>query len=126
MLQFGFINERVTTTGDMFQIGYFEYPKENKKGEKIVVEVNCCYNENTPHSLPVIWFKNGWTKKLILNYIDVRSYVYDKDGNCSGMYDFVKLSEDGKRRVIDFDWVLEQTTDNLEKMVREMLRKFNA
>ena len=124
MEKFGFVNGRVTTTGETFQIGYWEYPTRNKKGERLVIEVNCCYNTKTKRSLPVLWFKNGWTDKLILNYWSVRHYVYDKDGNCYGKYDFVKLSEDGKSRVIDFDWIFEATTENLEKLVKESLRRF--
>lgn len=126
MSKFGFVNERITTTGETFQIGYWDYPKLNKKGESLTVEVNSCYNEKSPRCLPVLWHKNGWTDRLILNYWSVRSYVHDQDGNCYGRYDFIKLSDDGKRRVIDFDWILENTTENLEKMIAEMLRRFNA
>jgi hypothetical protein len=126
MSKFGFVNEHVTTTGETFQIGYWEYPKQNKKGESLTVEVNSCYNEKSPRCLPVLWYKNGWTDRLILNYWSVRSYVHDPDGNCYGRYDFTKLSDDGKSRVIDFDWILENTIENLEKMVAEMLRRFNA
>ena len=126
MSKYGFINGRVTTTGETFQIGYWDYPTLNKKEERLVLEVNCCYNEKSPNCLPVLWYKNGWTDRLILNYWSVRPYVYEKNGDCYGRYDFVKPSEDGKRRVIDFDWLLEATTENLEKLVVEMLRRFNA
>lgn len=126
MERYGFINGRVTTTGETFQIGYWDYPAQNKHGERLVIEVNCCYNDETPHSLPVLWYKNGWTDKLILNFWSVNSYVYDKEGNCFGKYDFTKTSEDGRRRVIDFDWLLDATIENLEKMVAEMLRRFKA
>lgn len=126
MEKYGFINERVTTTGETFQIGYWDYPTLNKKGERLVLEVDFCYNEESPHCLPVLWYKNGWTERLILNYWNVRPYVYDKDGGCYGRYDFTKPSDDGLRRVIDFDWLFEATTENLEKLVKEMLRRFNA
>lgn len=126
MSKYGFINERVTTTGETFQIGYWDYPTLNKKGERLVLEVDCCYNEESPHCLPVLWYKNGWTERLILNYWNVRPYVYDKDGGSYGRYDFTKPSDDGLRRVIDFDWLFEATTENLEKLVKEMLRRFNA
>ena len=126
MSRFGYTNGRVTTTGDRFQVGYWDYPTQNKRGERLVVEVNCSYNEETPHSLPVIWYKNGFTDRLILNYFSVNSYVYDKDGNCFGKYDFTKTSEDVRRRVIDFDWILEANVENLEKMISEMTRRFNG
>lgn len=126
MEKFGFINGRVTTTGETYQIGYWVYPKRNKKDERLGIEVNSCYNTENPHSLPVLWHKNGWTKELILNYWHIRHYVYDKDGNCYGKYDYVKNSEDGKRYVIDFDWVMENTIENLEKLIAESLRRFNA
>lgn len=126
MEKFGFINGRVTTTGDTFQIGYWEYPNRNKKDERLVIEVNSCYNEKSPHCLPVLWYKDELTKELILNYWSVRHYVYDKDGNCYGKYDYVKNSEDGKRYVIDFDWHFENTIENLEKLITESLRRFNG
>ena len=126
MEKFGFINGRVTTTGETFQIGYWEYPKRNKKDERLVIEVNSCYNAESPHCLPVLWHKAGYTKELILNYWSIRHFVYDKDENCYGAYDYVKPSEDGKRRVVDFDWHFENTIENLEKLITESLRRFNA
>ena len=126
MSKYGFVNGRVTTTGETFQIGYWEYPKRNKEDERLVIEVCSCYNEKSPNSLPVLWYKNGWTKELILNYWSVRHYVYDKDGNCYGKYDFTKPSDDGLRLVIDFDWLFENTIENLEKLINESLRRFNA
>ena len=47
-------------------------------------------------------------------------------GSCYGRYGFTKTSEDGLRPVIDFDWIFEATAENLEKLVKEMLRRFNA
>ena len=126
MSKYGFVNGRVTTTGETFQIGYWEYPKRNKEDERLVIEVCSCYNEKSPNCLPVLWYKNGWTKELILNYWSVRHYVYDKDGNCYGKYDFTKTSDDGLRQVIDFDWIFENTIENLEKLINESLRRFNA
>ena len=126
MEKFGFVNGRVTTTGETYQIGYWEYPERNKKGERLVIEVNSCYNVKSPNCLPVLWYKNGWTDRLILNYWSIRHYVYDKDGNCFGKYDFVKKSWDGRRYVIDFDWVMENTIENLEKIIAESVRRFNA
>lgn len=126
MEKHGFKNGRVTTTGETFQIGYWEYSKRNKLNERLVVEVNCCYNEKGKHTLPVLWFKNGWTDHLILNYIDVRPYVYNENGDCYDKYSFTKTSEDGKRRVIDFDWVLDANETNLAKLITELLKRFNV
>lgn len=127
MEKFGFINGRVTTTGEStFQVGYWDYPKKNKEGERMVVEVNLCYNDNGKHSLPVLWYKHGYTDRLILNYWSVRTYIYDKEDRCYGRYDFVKKSEDGKRYVIDFDWHFEATVENLEKLLTELLRRFES
>jgi hypothetical protein len=124
--KFGFVNGRTTTTGETFQVGYWDFPYENKLGERLVIEVNCCYNVKSQHALPVLWYKNGWTDHLILNYIDVRPYVYNEDGECYDRYSFTKTSEDGKRRVIDFDWVLDANEANLAKLLTELLKRFNA
>jgi hypothetical protein len=125
MSKFGFTNERVTTTGETFQIGYWEYPQTNRGGERLALSVSCCYNTKSPHCLPVLWYKAGYTDRVILDYFCVDTAVYDKDGFCYRKYDFSKLSEDGKRRVVDFDWVLELSKENLEKLIREVLRRFN-
>lgn len=128
MSRLGFADGRVTSTGETFQIGYWEYPKKNGKGERLVLEVLACYNAENRKSkncLPVIWHKKKFTKTLILDFWSVRSYVYGEDG-CTGKLDFVKLDDGGKRYVIDFDWVLPCDGESLEKMVREMLRRFNS
>ena len=126
MSKYGFVAENIVTNGEKFQIGYWSYPTLNKKEERLVVDVNCCYNEKSPHCLPVLWYKIGWTDRLILNYWSIGTYVYDKNGECYRRYDFSKPSMDGKRREIDFDWIFEATTENLEKLIIELLRRFNA
>lgn len=126
MSKFDFTNERITTTGDTFQIGYWDYAKKNKKGERLTISINCCYNEKSEHCLPMLWYRAGYTDRLILNYLSLDTYVYLPNGECCRRYDFTKESEDGKRLTIDFDWVLEQSEENLEKMVKEILRRFNA
>ena len=126
MSKYGFKEENIVTTGETFQIGYWKYPSKNKKGESITLEVDYCHNVKSPRCLPVLWHKAGYTDRLILNYWSIGTYVRDAEGSCWRKYDFTKLSEDGKRRVIDFDWILEPTVENLEKMVTEVLRRFNA
>ena len=87
----------------------YEFIEKNKKGESLVVEISEIYPDNTSKSsLPNLWLKHGFTNKLYNNYLSVNCYCYDENGNCYGKYNpTVKLSDDGKRMVINFDYLLE-------------------
>ena len=97
----------------------------NSKGEKIQVEIASCESEGKPGSLPYLWKKNGFTKFILKNWLSISTYATEDGGNgaCWGRYNPQhRLSDDGKRLVINFDWVLAATEGNREKIIAEVER----
>lgn len=95
---------------------------KNAKQETMVIEIVHCENPGGKNSLPYAWYKNGWTDKVMETYIGCHTYVHDSEGFCFGIYNpTTKLSDDGKRSVINFDWLLEDTEENRKKLLRHVL-----
>lgn len=107
---------------------FYYYKDKNAKGETLCVEVSECRSDcKSKNSLPVIWHKKGYTKELIPNYWCFTTYIIQEDGRCYGGYNPThKLSDDGKRYVINFDWHLASTLENFEKVMNEIIRLFNS
>lgn len=67
--------------------------------------------------------KNGFINRILENWWNIQVYVTDSDGRCRGAYNPTsKLSEDGKRMVINFAWMLEATEENAKKLFDEVER----
>lgn len=105
---------------------FYELNETNKNGEKINVEIMEIFPDNTSkNSLPNLWLKHGYTNKLYNSYLCIDCYVTEKDGNCWERYNpTIKLSDDEKRHVINFDWLLEVNEENKEKILNEIYKKF--
>lgn len=103
------------------------FTEPNSKGEKIAVEFTKCIPDNSrKYSLPRIWKKNGHISKLLNSYWCIDTYVTDDKG-CWGRYNpQTKLSDDGKRSLINFDFMLEATEENKQLLLDEIVtRAFN-
>ena len=60
-------------------------------------------------------------------YIGCNTYVHDSESGCYGGYNpTVKLSDDGKRGVINFDWLLEDTEENRKKIIEACIKLFES
>ena len=103
---------------------FYEFIETNKKGEKIVIEFSLCEDDpEYKNSLPKLWYKNGYIDRVLSTYWAIQTYVTDTEGACWGRYNpHVKRSEDGKRSVINFDWMLEATEENKQKVIDEVYR----
>lgn len=101
----------------------YTYKNKNKSGESLMVEfslINCDGEE-----LPKLWKKHKYTDKLYKSYISVSSYVTDADGIEKEKYNpTIKLSDDKKRYVINFDWLLEISEENKQKLLNEIYNNF--
>ena len=95
---------------------------ENKKGERILIELTRIeHDRNDKHSLMNLWLKHGFLKEFKETTINLQTYVYDKDGQCWGWYNpTVKMSEDQKRQVLNFDYVMEDTPENREFLIAKV------
>lgn len=105
---------------------FYTFEDRNKNGEQLIVELTNFYPDNTSkYSLPNLWKKHGYTTKIFDNYIHVSTYATDKKGYCWGYYNpQEKPTADGKRMAINFDWMLEVTKENTEKILKEIYRRF--
>lgn len=103
---------------------YVEFEDRNQLGEKILVEFSYCEKFYGPHSLPNMWRKNGYIDRVLKNYWSISTYATEPNGMCRGRYNpQEKKSEDGKRLVIDFDWMFEATEENALKLLKEVEKR---
>ena len=94
----------------------------NNKGEKVEIEITKCFTDpRDKNSLPNIWKNSGFTKTLINNYLYVSTYVSIGD-ECFSMYNPFVIKNNHK---INFDWLLEVSDENIEKILNEIYRLAN-
>ena len=106
-------------------ITLFHVTEPNEKGETLLIELSECENSGGKNSLPALWKKSGFIDRVLDTYISIHTYVTDSEGNCYGRYNpQTKLSDDGKRNVINFDWMFENTEENKQKLIDECIRLF--
>lgn len=99
----------------------------NAKKETLLIELSECENPGGKNAIPVLWHKHGFTDRVLDTYICIHTYVTDSEGNCFGRYNpQTKLSEDGKRHVINFNWMFENTEENKQKLIDECIRLFES
>ena len=101
--------------------------KHNLKGETLTIELSECKNPDGKNSLPYLWYKAGYTDKILDTYLCIHTYCKDSEGNSYGRYNpQTKRSDDGKRNVINFDWMFENTEENKQKLINESIRLFES
>ncbi|MDR1707437.1 MAG: hypothetical protein LBR46_05485 [Prevotella sp.] len=106
---------------------FYTFSEPNAKGEKLVIEILRGRNDGGSRALPVLWYKSGMTDRVLETYWCISTYVTDTEGRCWIMYNpQSKRSDDGKRAVINFDWMYEATEENKEKLIDEAFRLFSA
>ena len=100
---------------------------KNAKQETMTIEIVHCENPGGKNSLPYLWYKNSWTDKVMETYISCHTYVHDSEGSCFGIYNpTTKLSDDRKRSVINFDWLLEDTEENRKQIIEACIELFET
>lgn len=108
-------------------VTWFTVNEPNAKGETLVIELHRCKNPGGKNALPELWKKHGYINRILDTYIGIETYCTDSEGNCYGRYNpQTKLSDDGKRNVINFDWMFEDTEENEQKLIDEVLRLFSS
>lgn len=91
---------------------------------KMEVEISeTVHDKACSYDLMHRWIKTGYVSEWHDTSLTVQTY-YSEDGkSCYGYYNpTARLSEDGKRLVIDFDWVLDATPENVSRILRECER----
>lgn len=91
----------------------------NHLNENILAEVSICENDGSKYALPKLWKKNGLIDHELKTWIGLTVYVTDQKGNCHGKYNpqITGLCK------IDFQWMLEATPENLEKLLTEVEKR---
>lgn len=76
------------------------------------------HDKNYKNDLMNIWLKNKWVKTFIDENYSIEVYCYTKNG-CYAWYNpTIKMSDDSKRLVINFDYMLKANTNNLNKIIK--------
>lgn len=96
---------------------FYYFNDRNHKDEKIEVEFVKIENN---HNLINIWYKKCFIKEQLESYWHVTVYVYDKEGNCYGKYN-PQILPHGTG--INFDWILEATKENKERILNEIIKR---
>lgn len=98
----------------------------NKKGEKIAIEVTWCFEpKHLKKTLPYLWYKEGMTKEQLTEWWSIETTVTDSQNvSFRGYNPQVKFDETRKRNVINFDWMLPATDENLKALLLEVGRRF--
>lgn len=96
------------------------FNKPNSKGETLYVEIQRCEGHG-PRSLPHLWFKNGFTDKEINKYLICSNEVFNKAGE---FYRRGYNPQSSENHQINFEWLLEDTDENVQKLIDEVARRF--
>lgn len=93
-------------------------------GDNFIIDITKCEHElKHPKDLMNLWKGAGYIEEVHPTHIAVDTFFTDASGNCWGWYNpFIKKSEDGKRRVINFDYMREYTEENVAELVAECIR----
>lgn len=102
-------------------VWWFTFADRNALGEEIIVEFRKNENTHGKHSLPAMWKRKGFIDKEPETWWGVQTYVTDRQGRCSGKYN--PTTKDGK---LNFEWLLEATEENQQKIIDEIYRRANA
>lgn len=101
---------------------FYYFKNRNRKGEELIAEICETYPDNKDwRSLPNLWQKAGATKKRLESYFCVTTWATDAEGVCRGRYNPQRVLGANK---INFDWMLEVTEQNRERLLQEIYRRF--
>lgn len=94
----------------------------NTDGETLIFELSKCINPGGKNSLPALWYKKGYKKTLLSSFWSLETFVSHEKYGCFHAYD--PTVKDNHQ--INFDYMLEDTPENAEIIVKEMIRRFLA
>lgn len=108
-------------------VWWYKFTEPNAKGETLIIELSKCTNGGGNNALPALWKKHGYIDRVLETYWSISTYVKDTEGSSFGRYNPQhKLSDDGKRAVINFNWMFEAKEENKLKLIDEVYRMFSS
>lgn len=100
----------------------FNFTEKNKKGESLIVWLTKCEDNGTKHSLPRLWHKNGNLDRILPTYWHVETFCTEPNGSCYGRYNPQIVFD--KRPTLNFEWMLEATEENKNRIINEIYSMF--
>ena len=92
-------------------------------GKFQIVAHKCEHDLKYKSDLMNLWKKHGYISETLPTHICIDTYYTDCNNNCYGFYNIThKRSEDGKRTVVNFDYLREWNDDNIDELAAECLR----
>ena len=99
-----------------------EFQFRNADGEDVLILMRKCQNPGGKTSLPYLWYKHGYIDHILQTWWNMEVYVSDANGNCWGKYNPTVVEGQNK---IDFNWMLEATDRNADRLIEECVRRAN-
>ena len=124
-----YTEERKNCIAESYLITFNE---KNKRNELIQVEMNKHEVTDSKYELMYLWVKNGYLQSPLESYWNVKVYATDDKDNCREKYNPCikrEIGRDAKGNitlnhfVVNFDWLLEATEENKQKILREINRR---
>lgn len=127
---------------------FYTYAEPCKLGGRLIVDITEVHPDNSSkHSLPRLWKEHGYLPHVLNSYLSVNTYAEDADGRCWGKFN-PQIAPVGTKIVkvwvcdslytgaghyeektvpdspkLDFQWMLEATPENREKILQEIERR---
>lgn len=122
---FGLVPERHGYDGTLYMLkDVAGYPVKNDKGETLQINIDAHIElSQGPNGNPALWQRKGYTRDRLTNWWSIRTYCTREDGLCVEDYN-PTVMDSGKRFVINFQWMLSITAENLKRIIAEVLRRF--
>lgn len=96
-------------------------------GNNFMIEViKCEHDLKKFYDLMNVWKRAGYIQKPLKTHIYIDTYYTDENGICHGWYNpTCKLTQDGKGMTIDFDYVKEYNSENIQYLLAKCIEAYN-
>lgn len=98
---------------------FFTFKSETPKRETLTIDLYKVINDDS-NELIDLWYKRGHIKTKLASYWHITVYATDQDGFTWGRYN--PQLQPGSTK-INFDWILEATPENRNKLLKEVIRR---
>lgn len=89
-----------------------------------IVEVSICeHNLSHTNDLMNIWKKHNFIDEVKDTHINISTFYTNEKGECIGKYN-IMTRRNGTRQMINFDYLLGATEDNIKLLVAECIRLY--
>lgn len=103
---------------------FYTFTERNSKGELIEFEISKIIPDNKcKNSIPNLWYKYGMTKSVLPSYWSLHTYISKTIDGCETCKMIYNPTVTGHK--LNFEWVLEATEENKQKLIDEVYRLAN-